>query len=229
MATATATAPRTDDGLAAAAPTTWVHWPVYWSAVWVGALAAIATGLIIGLIGYAVGAHEVYRGIDSGKLHVGALIFGVVGAFFAYVVGGWVTGKIAGILHSEPAMLHGAIAWLVTVPIMLLLASQGAGSYYFGGWYGGLAGSTYHVVSPATPATTTPLAQSAEAKAHADEATQARIDQEAKAARNSALGAVTALLIGLIGSVIGGWLASGEPMHPMYYRTRHVTMAHPRV
>jgi len=30
--------------------------------------------------------------------------------------------------------------------------------------------------------------------------------------RNTALTAVTALLLGLVGSVVGGWLASGEPM-----------------
>ena len=38
------------------------------------------------------------------------------------------------------------------------------------------------------------------------------------ASRNSALGALTALLIGLIGSVIGGWMASGEPMSLTYSR-----------
>jgi len=30
----------------------WRPWPI-WSAVWIGALAAIAVGLIIGLIGFA--------------------------------------------------------------------------------------------------------------------------------------------------------------------------------
>ncbi len=33
-----------------------------------------------------------------------------------------------------------------------------------------------------------------------------------KVTRNVALGAVTALLLGLMGSVVGGWMASGEPM-----------------
>jgi hypothetical protein len=37
----------------------WVVWPVGWSAVWVGALAALAAALIIGLIGVALGAHGV--------------------------------------------------------------------------------------------------------------------------------------------------------------------------
>ena len=35
----------------------WRPWPI-WSAVWIGALAAIAVGLVIGLIGFAVGAHQ---------------------------------------------------------------------------------------------------------------------------------------------------------------------------
>jgi hypothetical protein len=42
----------------------------------------------------------------------------------------------------------------------------------------------------------------------------------AMVARNSAIGAVTALLIGLMGSLIGGWLASGEPMSLTYRRMK---------
>jgi len=34
----------------------------------------------------------------------------------------------------------------------------------------------------------------------------------ALAARNAALGALTALLLGLVGSVVGGWMGSGERM-----------------
>ncbi len=46
--------------------------------------------------------------------------------------------------------------------------------------------------------------------------------QAAIIARNSALGALTALLLGLVGSVIGGWIAPGEPMTFTYHRTRAV-------
>jgi hypothetical protein len=45
-------------------------------------------------------------------------------------------------------------------------------------------------------------------------------EETPRATRNAALGAVTALLLGLVGSVIGGWIASGEPMTLTYYRTR---------
>ena len=40
------------------------------------------------------------------------------------------------------------------------------------------------------------------------------------AIRNTALAALMSLLVGLIGSVIGGWMASGEPMTLTHYRTR---------
>ena len=92
--------------------------------------------------------------------------------------------------RAETASLHGAVVWVVAVPMLLILAALGAGSY-FGSWYGGLAGSPSWVNSVSSAA--------------AD-------PRAAAIARNSALGAMTALLLGLMGGVLGGWLASGEPM-----------------
>src|SRR4051812_32592192 len=111
---------------AAAAPREgWVRWPVDWSAVWVGALSALASVLVFGLMGVAVGAHMVgpeHRVVDLKKVHVGPLAFSVFSASRAYVIGGWVAGRVAGIRHSEPAMLHGAISWLVCLPALVVLA-----------------------------------------------------------------------------------------------------------
>jgi hypothetical protein len=171
----------------------WKVWPVSWSAVWIGALAALAVGLVISLTGLALGAHEASRAVSWKNVRLTALIFDIGGAFFAFVVGGWLAARIAGIYRSEPAMLHGAVVWLVTVPLLVIMASYGAvGS--FGGWYGGLAGA------PAITAGTTAV----------------------EALRNSALAAVVALLLGLVGSVLGGWMASGEPMSLTYYRRRQL-------
>jgi len=45
-------------------------------------------------------------------------------------------------------------------------------------------------------------------------------EQGINIARNAALAAVTALLLGLISGVVGGWMGSGEPMTFTHYRTR---------
>jgi len=174
--------------------TQWRAWPIAWSAVWVGALAALVIGLIIGLIGFAVGAHESSRFAKWSNVKLITLVFDVCGAFFMFVIGGWAAARIAGIRRSEPAMLHGAVVWTLAVPLLLVLATLGA---RFGGWYSGLAGMPAWASSlpPVDPAL-------------------------AAAMRNTALAAVTALLIGLMGAVIGGWMASGEPMTFTYYRRR---------
>ena len=210
----------------------WQHWPINWSAVWVGGLAALAAALIFGLIGIAVGAHLLgpeHRVVDLHKFGLGALIFSVCGAFFAFVIGGWVTGKIAGILRAEPAMLHGALAWLLATPLLVVLVGLGAGSF-FGGWYAGLGGSPAWAAPAAAPFDRPePLVAGASQEERATyQAALTKYQEQVKqwkedtprATRNSALGAVTALLLGLIGSVLGGWLACGEPMSLTYHRRR---------
>jgi uncharacterized membrane protein len=167
-------------------------WPVNWSAIWVGALAGLVAAVILGLIGLALGAHQAGPGhriakwSDVGRF---GLIFSVVAAFFAFVIGGWVAGKIAGIRRAETAALHGALAWLVAVPLLLALAALG-GTTVLGTWYGGLAGTPVWAAGSTGP-----------------------LDPQAAAAlRNSAVAAASALLLGLMGGVIGGWMTSGERM-----------------
>ena len=184
---------------------TWRPWPI-WSAVWVRALAAIAVGLIIGLIGFAVGAHELAapRFTTWNKVRFITSIFNIGGAFFAFVVGGWIAARIAGLRRAEPAMLHGAVVWLLAIPMLLVFATFGAAGHW-GGWYGALGG---------TPAWVTAVPP---------------VDAEAaRAFRNTALVTVAALLLGLVGSVLGGWMASGEPMSVTYYRRRTLDVERPR-
>jgi hypothetical protein len=175
-------------------------WPVSWSAIWVGALAAIAMVLILGLLGISVGAYRVGSGariVSWHEFRLPALIFSVCGGFFSFVLGGWAAGRILGAPRAESAVLHGALAWLVAIPLLLVLGALGAASF-FGVWYSGLVGSPVWAAGGV-----------------------AVIDPHAAvAARNGAMGALAALLLGLVGAVIGGWLASGEPMTLTYYRTR---------
>jgi hypothetical protein len=172
-------------------------WPLSWSAVWIGTLAAIVLALIFGLVGIAVGAHRVGQPLGAWHdMSFLALAWSVFGAFISFVVGGWAAAKVGGFRRSETAMLHGAIAWLIAVPIVVAMASLGAAAY-LGTWYSGLAGTPAWAAAAAT-----------------------QDPNAALAARNAALAAVTALLLGLVGGVVGGWMGSGEPMTFTHYRTR---------
>jgi len=166
-------------------------WFVSWSGVFVGALAALALLLVFGLTASAVGAHQIGQHFANWhEFRLITLAFSVFGSFLSFVLGGWVAARVTGTRKVETAMLHGAIAWLVTIPGILIVAGLGIGGY-LGAWYGGLAAPP-----PWTPRAT-PMVESAAA---------------ALAARNAALGALTALLLGLVGSVVGGWMGSGEQM-----------------
>jgi len=203
-------------------------WPVNWNGIVVGALAALAALLVVGLSGIALKAHDVGQGravADLHKLGFWSLVFSVFGTFLAFALGGWISGQIAGFRRSEPCMLHGACAWLLALPILLLLGGMGAAGLY-GGWLSGVdsrhPGWNYHVTD-GRGVVAVPGARGDGATA--ESSSRIVTDEEAsRAARNTALGTVAALLLGLMGSVIGGWISSGEPMTFTYHKTRDLSL-----
>lgn len=208
----------------------WTAWPVYWNGIIVGTLAALAVATIFGLVSIAVGAQlsdPDYRLTSLKSIRFQALLFAIFGSFFSFVAGGWVASKIAGIRHSEPAMLHGGIVWALAVPCILLMTAIGA-SGYSGGWYSSAilpTGGAYSAKAPferpepiASTASSSERTRYQTEVLHYQEQVQQWREQTPNVVRNNAICAITALLLGLIGSVIGGWMASGEPMTLTYRR-----------
>ena len=106
-------------------------------------------------------------------------------------------------LIPEPAILQGVSAWLVSMALVVFLGALAGGS-------GLLAGSDLGQLTP----------PGAPAAAVAGAAAAVVDPNVAIAIRNAALASVLGMLIGLMGSVVGGWMGSGERMHPYHYRTR---------
>ena len=175
-------------------------WVLFWSAVWVGVLTAFALVVVFGLLGIAFGATSgvpvrYARWRDYGSV---AIFMGILGAFLSFAAGGWTAGKIIGPQRAEGGMLHGGIVWLLTLPVLLVMGTLGSAAF-FGAWFGGLAGVPTWVAVP-------PVAM---------------VPPEAAAqARHAAIAGLAAMLISLMGAVIGGWMASGEPMTLTHHRTR---------
>jgi hypothetical protein len=189
------------EGTAVVREDSWMAWPVYWTPVIVGALASMVAVVLFGVIGTAVGAWKAGnegRITDFSGIGRAAVAYAVFASFLAFVIGGWVTARIAGIRRAEPAILHGAIAFLVATVVLLAMASFGGA--VFNGWYVGLA--------PAAPSAP---GQPADPGA-------------AKAAARSATAAAVAILLGLAGSVVGGWMGSGERMDFSFYSRERARM-----
>lgn len=211
----------------------WNEWPVFWSAIWVGALASVVGVILCGLLGIAFGAHQVgaeNRVVDLRDIGFWPIFCGVLSAFFSGMLGGYITGEIAGIRRGETGSYHGAISWMVATPLVIILAALGAGSY-LGGWYGGLAGNPSWSGQSEAPffRPDPPLANASredvdsyllQEKAYREQVKKWREDTPF-ATRNAAILGASSLLIGLIGSVIGGFLASGESLTHTMERMKH--------
>ena len=177
----------------------WTGWHLSWGSVFAGALAGLVAAVLFSLIALAIGAHKAVddRILKWADLSAATIIFSVLGAFFASVIGAWVATKMSGARRAEPAILHGVVAWLVTMGIVLLFAALSGAHTLGGGYLGGLT-------PPGAPApSTTPVDPNT-----------------AIAIRNAAVGSILGMLIGLMGAVVGAWFASGEPMNVNHYRTR---------
>src|SRR5437660_11848048 len=104
------------EGTAVVREDSWTAWTVYWTPVIIGALASVVAVVLFGVVGTAVGSWKAGnegRITDFSGIGRAAVAYAVFASFLAFVIGGWVTARIAGIRRAEPAILHPAIALLV--------------------------------------------------------------------------------------------------------------------
>jgi hypothetical protein len=179
--------------------TSWSGWHLDWGAVWVGALAMLVAAALFSLIALGVGAQKAVdaRVLKWADVPLATIAFSVFGAFLASAIGAWVAGRMSGARLAEPAILHGVTAWLVLMGMVIALAAIGGANSFAGGYLGNLT-------PPGAPAPTPGAAVDANA---------------AIAIRNAAIGSVLGILIGLMGAVVGAWIASGERLDSLaHYR-----------
>src|SRR5437870_12904840 len=91
---------------------TWAAWPVFWSAVWAGALASVVAVILFGLAGTAFGAYKAGaagRITSFSGIGLAALAYAVFGSFLSFVIGGWIACRVSRIRRVEPGMLPGPL------------------------------------------------------------------------------------------------------------------------
>ncbi len=101
----------------------WSDW-VRWGPIWAGLLTIIATLSVIGALGAAI-AFSVWGANPNNAFVYGwSILTGII----AYVLGGWVTARTAGVTGIGPAVLNAALAWALSLVALFVIALYGAGN-----------------------------------------------------------------------------------------------------
>lgn len=105
---------------------------VSWGAIFAGAVIALGTMFLLGLMGSAIG----FRSVDPnaanavGGLGIGAAIWWIITSVVALAIGGYVAGRLSGIPDKRSSSAHGAAVWGVVTIFTLWFAASAAGSIF---------------------------------------------------------------------------------------------------
>ena len=101
---------------------------VSWGGVFGGVLVALGFMLLMTALGLAVGISAADPGqTDAATVGTGAGIWAGVSLLLALFIGGMVSTRIGAIFDGTTGFFEGALVWVVSVLLMLYLASSGIG------------------------------------------------------------------------------------------------------
>jgi hypothetical protein len=95
---------------------------VRWGPILAGFAATVATMLLLGILGAAIGITAV------GQTDVGTFgaIWGGVSLILAFFVGGWIAARTAAVGGQLPAIVNSGIVWAFTLLFLMFLSALGA-------------------------------------------------------------------------------------------------------
>lgn len=122
---------------------------VSWGGISGGVLVALGLLFLLGALGVAIGISAADPGqTDASTLGAGAGIWAAVSLLLALFVGGMVSTRIGAISDGTTGFFEGALVWVVSMLLMVYLASSGVGM---------IAGAASSLVGGATQAASSVL------------------------------------------------------------------------
>lgn len=115
------------------------YWkPLMWSAIFGGMIAAMGVQVILTLLGVGLGAavtnpaSEPWADSDARGMGIGAVIWLILSGIISFGVGGFVAGKMSGVVRTGSGALHGMLAWALAAVVGTMVTAL-AGSATLGG------------------------------------------------------------------------------------------------
>ena len=205
---------------------------ISWGSVFAGAMIALATQLVLTLIGAAIGLATLDPATGQSPsgtaLGLGAAIWLVVTSLVSLFLGGFVSARLGGTFNG---WLHGLTTWGTVVTMTMLLLTTAAGGLI--GTASGLANFAVNNSEKTSQVSLPPAIQQqidqfkARANQTADQVQQTTPEQQAADARqigqNAAKGgaagsgaAALGLILGALAAAFGGKTGQGYPIRDSY-------------
>jgi len=102
---------------------------VRWGPILGGAVTALASMLVLSVLGIALGASVLDRE-PGDDIEAWAAIWGAGSAIISFFLGGWVAGKSAAVSGTGSGLLNGFLAGCAAVALILWLTATGAGNFF---------------------------------------------------------------------------------------------------
>jgi len=107
---------------------TWVVLPVdrvRWAAVLTGLVVTLVTGVLLSVLGLAIGFTTITPGDITGTLGSGTGVWSAISILIALVVGGWAAARTAAVPGRANGALNGAMVWVATTLLVFALLGSG--------------------------------------------------------------------------------------------------------
>jgi hypothetical protein len=217
---------------------------ISWGAIFAGALIALATQLVLTLIGAAIGLATLNpasgQSPSGTTLGVGATVWVVITSLISLFLGGYIAGRLGGTFNG---WLHGLATWATVAMLTMLLLTTAAGALI--GTASGLAGFAVNTSDKVPRSSLPPAIQqqidqlsrqvNQSADRAATEAQQMPPEERAaqarevgqRAAKGGALGtgaAALGLILGALAAAFGGSAGQRYPVRETYV-TEHREVA----
>lgn len=185
---------------------------VRWGAVLAGLVTTLSTLVVLSVLGLAIGLTTFETGDRLSNFGMGAGIWGAISTFVAFMLGGWVAARSAGVSGRTNAMVNGAMVWAIAIPLVMYLLGSGVGSIM--NMATDAAAATTNVIAAAVPADVNAAADAVQTQAQqVDPATvNNAVDNVAQNAGQAAWGTLVALLLGLLAAGIGGLMGERKQL-----------------
>ena len=213
---------------------------ISWGAIFAGAIIALATQLVLTLIGTAVGLATLNPATGQNPsgttLGIGAGVWLVISSLVSLFLGGYIAGRLGGTFNG---WLHGLATWAAVTMLTILLLTTAAGGLI--GTASGLASFAVNNSDKVSRTQLPPVVQqqidqlAGQARVSADQAAaqaqQTTPEQKAaearqvgqRAAKGGAVGtgaAALGLILGALAAAFGGKAGARYPVREVYLDER---------